>query len=165
MRMCMIVIGAVVLIEIGCGQDEKIAKLEKQNQELTAEVDKSRVTGDYDLQARCSKDAKTWFNENWSRDKGTELLDFTNHYNKSLNKCFILTEYHYDVGLGNSWMNDVSLWDVYENLKYANFGEYHMISFKPTATENDRVFTCEVFNKNCKALQEFNELVRPYMNN
>jgi len=151
---------------IGCGQDEKIASLEKQNRELKAEVDKSHATADYDLQAKCSKDAKTWFNENWSRDKDTALLDFTNHYNKSMNKCFILVEYHYTLGDGGaSWTNDMTLWDVYENAKYATFDESHMIYFKPTVRTDDRVIICELSDTKCKTGKEFNNLVRPYLNN
>ena len=91
MHISTVAFGAVLLIAVGCGQDEKIASLGKQNQELKAEVDKSHATADYDLQAKCSKDAKTWFNENWTRDKDTVLLNFANHYNRSLNMCFILS--------------------------------------------------------------------------
>jgi len=166
MRMAMTVFGVVLHMAIGCGQDEKIAGLEKRNQELNAEVDKSHATTNYVLQAKCSKEAKTWFNENWARDKDTDLLNFTNHYNRSLNKCFILVEYHYDgPGLGDSWTNDLSFWDVYENVKYANFHENHMIFFKPNARTDDRVITCEQSDKKCKTVEEFDELVNPYMNN
>ncbi len=167
MRICMIAFGVILLMVMGCGSrdDEKIANLEKQNQDLKAEVEKNHATADYDFQAKCSKDAKTWFNENWSRDKDTELLDFTNHYNKSLNKCFILVEYHHSLGLGDSWVNDITLWDVYENAKYASFAEDHIIYIKPTASTQDRVVTCELADKKCKTAGEFNDLVRPYMNN
>jgi hypothetical protein len=162
----MIAFGAVLLMAIGCGQHDKIAKLEKQNEELKAEVEKSHATADYDLQAKCSKDAKAWFNENWSRDKDTALLDFTNHYNKSMNKCFILVEYHYTLGDGGaSWMNDMKLWDVYENVQYASFGEIHHDYLKPTAPTEDRVITCELSDKKCRTGEEFNGLVRPYLNN
>lgn len=161
MRISVVALGVVLLVVMGCGQDEKIANLEKQNEELKAEAEKSHTTADYDLQAKCSKDAKTWFNENWSRDKDTELLDFTNHYNKSMNKCFILVEYNYTLGDGSArWVNDMTLWDVYENAKYASFDETHMM----TARTDDRVITCELSDKKCKTGEEFNDLVRPYLN-
>lgn len=149
---------------IGCGQDKKIASLEKQNQELKAEVDKSHAMADYDLQAKCSKDAKAWFNENWAREKNTELLQFTNHYNRSMNKCFILVEYHYSLADGgDSWNSSMSLWDIYENARYATFGEDHFIYFKPTPRTEDRVITCELSDTKCKTGNEFNNLVRPYL--
>ena len=76
-------LSATLILFIGvmgaCDSSERIARLEKQNQALQAEISKSSTTADYDLQAKCSKDAREWFNENWSRDKDTILLDFTNH--------------------------------------------------------------------------------------
>src|ERR1019366_3368203 len=94
MARCLVLIAAAVMLAaIGCDTSERIARLEKQNQELQTELKNRNATADYDLQAKCSKDARIWFNENWSRDKDTILLDFSNHYNKSLNKCFIVVEY------------------------------------------------------------------------
>lgn len=88
----------ILFAAMGCDNSERISRLEKQNQDLRAEVSRSRATADYDLQAKCSKDAREWFNVNWAggRDKDTILLNFTNHYDKNLNKCFILVEYHYN---------------------------------------------------------------------
>jgi hypothetical protein len=68
--------------------------------------------GDHDLQAKCSKDAKTFFTEGWTRDKDPVLLDYSNHYNKAQNKCFIYVEYHFHTGTDASWTNDIFLWDV-----------------------------------------------------
>jgi hypothetical protein len=164
MHMRMIAFGAILLTAIGCGQNEKIASLEKQNQELKAEADKSHATADYDLQAKCSKDAKASFNENWSREKDTILLDYTNHYNKSMNKCFILIEYHFEVGNRGSWTSDMTLWDVHENAKYGEFSEGNTVYTKPDRTEKT-VVTCEIDGKKCNAAEEFNDLVHPYMNN
>jgi len=65
---------------IGCDVQDRTNKLEKQVQELQAKTSKQDAIAEYDLQAKCSKDARAWFNENWSRDKDTILLDFTNHY-------------------------------------------------------------------------------------
>ena len=82
-----------------------------------------------------------------------------------MNKCFILVEYHYDVGVEGSWMNDKSLWDIYENVKYANFGEMHTIRFKPTESNDERVIVCVLSDKKCTTAAEFNDLVRPYLKN
>jgi hypothetical protein len=164
-RLCTTMFGAVLLMAIGCGQDEKIANLEKQNQALRAEMDKSHTAADYDLQAKCSKDARAWFNENWSRDKDTILLDFTNHYNESMNKCFILVEYHYSYGRESSWANDMSLWDVYENAKYANISDHHITYYTPTIKTEENVVECQVSDKKCTSLGEFNNLTGPYLSN
>ena len=150
----------------GCDAD-RIAKLEKENADLKTKVEKQNAATTYDLQAKCSKDSRIWFNVNWSRDKTTVLLDFTNHYSAKLNKCFILVEYHYNSGLTNyggySWTNNMSLWDVYENTKYADFTENHYIYSKPKPSTGDEVITCEVAQQKCKMLDEFRNLSSQYM--
>jgi hypothetical protein len=92
-----IALGFMICVGLLAGCDaDRIAKLEKENTELKAKVDRQEAAMNYDLQAKCSKDAHVWFNKNWSRDKNTILLDFTNHYNAKFNKCLILVEYHYN---------------------------------------------------------------------
>ncbi len=161
-------LGMLLVIAAGC-DTERVSKLEKENQELKADLLKKRsaesATADYDLQAKCSRDAKGWFNENWPRDKDTILLDFTNHYNKSMNKCFISVEYHYHTDKNGSWTNDITLWDVYENAQYGTLVEAHEEEFKPEFKITEQVITCELGQKKCKTVEEFNGLVRPYMDN
>lgn len=166
MKRSALLTGLLVLLAITstCDNSERMARLEKQNQELQAEVRKRDAVADLDLQARCGRDAKTWFNSNWGRDQDTLLLDYTNHYNGKLGKCFIFVEYHYNQGKGPSWYNDMTLWNVYENSKYANFDELHFISFKLDVKPDDRVVTCEVLDQKCKTIEEFNGFVRPYLN-
>ncbi len=151
---------------VGCDIPDRVSHLEKQTKEMQSEKD--RVT-DYDLQAKCSKDARAWFSENWSRDKDTILLDFTNHYNKKGNKCFILIEYHYNNHFGapggNAWTNQMTLWDIYENNKYGEFAENHYTYYKPQVSSSDEMIMCEMLDQKCKTLDEFNNLVRPYTNN
>ena len=163
-----LLIGWAVLIATGCDTADRISKLEKQNQELLAEVKKGQATVDYDLQAKCSKDARGWFNENYARDKDTILLDFSNHYNKKENKCFIFVEYHYNsafAGPGATvWTNHMSLWDVYENTKYSEFAETHTTVFKPTVSTSEEVIICDTLRAKCKTVDEFNNFARPYMN-
>jgi hypothetical protein len=163
MRIPIASLGIVLFFMTAC-QDAKIASLEKQNKELKAEIEKSHATADYDLQAKCSKDAKAFFNENLAAAKDAQLFTFRNHYNKPLNKCFIIVEYHYSIGQKPSWANSITLWDVYENLKYAKFAETHMIYFKPTPHTEDNVVTCESSDKKCKSGDEFNEIVSSYLN-
>ena len=156
------------LLLIGCENTERLNRLEKQNADLKAELDRDRSTRDLDLQAKCSRDARQWFNGNWARDKDTILLDYTNHYNVKQNKCFILVESHYNSHLaglgGQSWTNDMSLFDVYENAKYGQFDENHYTYFRPQISTKDEVILCNVQGNECKTGDEFNTLVRPYMN-
>jgi hypothetical protein len=151
----------------GCDAD-RISKLEKENAELRSKVEKQNVALQYDLQAKCSKDASLFFNGNWSHEKDTTFLDFTNHYDSKLNKCFILSEYHFNSHLagpdGTSWSNVTSLFDVYENSKYGEFEENHYTYFKPQIRNTDEVIMCEVTGTKCKTIDEFDNLIRPYMN-
>ena len=163
-----LLIGWALLVATGCDTGDRLAKLEKQNQELLAEVKKGQATADYDLQAKCSKDARAWFNENYARDKDTILLDFSNHYNKKENKCFIFVENHYNnifaAPGGNAWTNQMSVWDVYENTRYGDFAENHYTVFKPTISSSDEIIICEMLRAKCKTIDEFNNFTRPYMN-
>ena len=165
MKALLLVLCCVMIV--GCDTD-RLAKLEKENADLKAKVEKRDAAVNYELQARCSKDARTWFNGNWSRDKDTVLLDFTNHYDAKLNKCFILVEYHYSSTFhpldGNAWVNDLTLTDVYENAKYASFSERHVTNMQPTVSVGNEVVTCEAFGKNCKTSDEFYKLIGTYMN-
>jgi len=151
----------------GCDAD-RISKLEKENAELKAKVNKQSAAENIDLQAKCSKDARAWFNENWSREKDTIFLDFTDHQNAKQNKCFILAEHHFNSHLagagGDSWSNMMSLYDVYENAKYAELSENHYTYYKPTIHTGDEVITCNIQGTKCKSQDEFNNLVGPYMN-
>jgi hypothetical protein len=153
---------------LGCDAD-KVARLEKQNQELEAQFQRQRAASDLDSQAKCSRDAKVFFTEGWQRDKDTILLDHSNHYNKKENKCFVLVELHYNSHFagpgGDSWTNDMALYDVYENIKYGNFAESHYTYYKPTITNHDEMLSCDVSGQKCKSIQEFNSLAGPYMNN
>jgi hypothetical protein len=160
-----------LLLVIGCDTGERMTRLEKQTADLKADVEKDRSVRDLDLQAKCAKDARAWFNENWSssRDKDTVLLDFTNHYNVKLNKCFILVEFHYkshfaDAG-GDSWTNNIELTDVYENNQYGRFAENHYTYLKPQFRTEREVINCDAKDGECKTLDDFQNLTRPYMNN
>jgi hypothetical protein len=151
----------------GCDAD-RIAKLEKENADLKAKVEKQSLIDNYDLQAKCAKDARVWFKENWSADKDTILLDYTNHYNAKLNKCFVLVEFHYNSHFagpgGDSWTNNMDLTDVYENSKYAHFAENHYTYRKPEFSTHAEVISCDVLGNKCKTGEEFNNLVGHYVN-
>src|SRR5437870_2013918 len=77
---------------------DRISQLEKQTKELQKQVKQEKEIASLEDQARCGKDARVWFTQNWSRDKDTLLLDYQNHYNKSLNKCFVLVQHNWSVG-------------------------------------------------------------------
>jgi hypothetical protein len=152
-----------ILSATACDSPETLNRLDKQVQELQAQATKNQSAIDFDMQAKCSKDAKAFFNEGWGAVSGkTILLDHSNHYNRSLNKCFTEVEYHYSNGNSPDWTNDISLWDIYENSKYATFAETHnMVG----GELHEEVIICEGVGKKCKNLDEFNAIVRPFVTN
>jgi hypothetical protein len=93
MRRRILIALAALLVCSACDTD-RLNKLEKENADLKAEVAKTNAAADFNLQEKCSNAAKSWFRENWPRDKDTILLDETNHYNSKMNKCFVEVEYH-----------------------------------------------------------------------
>jgi hypothetical protein len=95
------------------------------------------------------------------------LLTFTNHYNKGLNKCFIAVENHRkNLFLGDdSWVNEITITDVQENNRYGWFRTDHEVLLKPEYHVEERVSDCNMGEKHCKNLDEFNTLTAPYMNN
>lgn len=161
-RLLVLSLSLVALVGIGCDTGNRISRLEKENEDLKAEIQKNHIALDYDLQAKCSRDARAWFNENYSRDKDTLLLDFSNHYNKSSNSCMIFVEYHFRSG-ADGCFNDMSLWNVYENSKYGQFVESYVINNKGPSGTN--VSTCEVGAQKCTNVDQFNAMMQPYMNN
>jgi hypothetical protein len=140
---------------------DRIAKLEKQHEELQTKVSRQDAAIDYDLQAKCSKDARAFFNTTFRSDRGTMLLDYWSHYNKRLNKCFIQSEHHYEFGKP-SWINSVMLYDVYENSSYGAAGVFHHIDPK-TFSDSASTSNCELLGKSCASLEEFVSLTRTYM--
>jgi hypothetical protein len=67
----------------------------------------------YELQARCGKDAAEFFQH---FDVGyPQKVSFTNHYNPDLNGCFVLVNRtRFETGKGATWI-EWDLWDVNEN--------------------------------------------------
>jgi hypothetical protein len=163
MKITLLAFGSAVLL-VGCATDERVGRLEKRVEELNVEQKKNQAVVDFDLQGKCAKDSRTWFNENWSRDKDTALLTYTNHYNKTKNKCFVFVEYHYNFGPSGSWINDMTLWNIYENEKYGDFSQSTTVFLKPKYESTKSVASCEVYGKRCTTVEEFNNLVSPYLN-
>ncbi len=166
--MARVLIFGLLLLLIGCDLPDRVAKLEKENKELrTQQSERDRVAS-YDLQAKCAKDAREYFEKGWRPDKSTLLLDFKDHYNKRENRCFILIEYHYNSNQaaadGASWTNLMNIYDVQENNEYAEFGENHYTYYKPKLTTGSEVVMCKVQGQDCKSVDEFNKLSSSLMN-
>ena len=48
------------------------------------------------------------------------------------------------------WTNDMTVYDVYENINYGHFAENHYTYYKPTISTRNEMLSCEVWDKKCK---------------
>jgi hypothetical protein len=100
-----------------------------------------------ELQDNCSIKAKDFYT-GYIEDNGYDQnnTNYVNHYNKKLNKCFIIVTNEGDLGFHKV------LYDVYENKEW---GGIH--------AEGTVIGLCGVQDKTCKSREEFNNLVMQYM--
>ena len=80
---------------------------------------------EYELQERCGKRADERFKREYgdriSRyDAGQWVYHYTNHYNKKLNKCFVLIRGHISEKDGG-FMEFEQLWDINAHKEYGYF--------------------------------------------
>ena len=103
----------------------------------------------YQQQVQCSKQAAADF-ESGKNNFGGITSNFRNHYNTKLNKCFSIITTTYGTGPFKV------LYDVKENKDYGKFGIYSPIhGFAPS--------TCEVLEKTCQSEDEWEALVKHFM--
>src|SRR5689334_21740257 len=100
---------AVLVLLLGCDQPQT-----EPNAKAPSAA--PNVRADYEFQERCGKAAASWFNVRYD---GQALSEFSNHYNRKLNKCFVLA-------MGSIISKDgVTTWaqlhDIHENKQYGDF--------------------------------------------
>jgi hypothetical protein len=112
---------------------------------------------EYELQERCANRAEEYFmkefgNGTWTYGSVTFSARFTDHYNKTMNKCFILITLE---GIGDTFVSEFKdLKDVNEMKEYGSFTKCNN-RIQPNA--------CEVSGKYCKSEAEWDSFVKPYM--
>lgn len=130
---------------------------------LFANTYAASIEEQYELQERCSKRAEELFKKECgnyivSNEAGTTMSNYTNHYNRKLNKCFILvtqTSIPKDKEAMEKWGVSTykTLWDINENKLYGSFFKF----------SKDGLTDCEVLGKHCSSEYEWDALVKPYM--
>jgi hypothetical protein len=113
---------------------------------------------DYKLQERCGKYCDEMFKREFgngltSDESSSMISSYQNHYNKKLNKCFILVK---TTSYLKVKKRDVllvkELVDINENKFYGSFSK-----------SGEMIVFCNVSGKECKSEQEWDKLVKPYM--
>ena len=106
------------------------------NQNLTKEQ--------YDLNDKCGKQSEEW-SKSYQKKYPSDKFTCKNHFNKRLNKCFVLVEY--------SESQLKSLKNINENKIYGSF----------LSKQDGNIIICNVLEKKCKSEEEWDALVKPYM--
>ncbi len=115
---------------------------------------------EYDLQERCGKRAEEILkpgNDNGisEDDKQLMMTGYRNHYNRKLNKCFVLqTTTTMPKNKKESPSILEELWDINENKLYGRFFKVKI---------DNKPFECNVLGEICNSENEWDSLVKPYM--
>lgn len=132
----------------GCNAD-KIARLEKENRELSEKLEAVAKAANLVLQEKCANQASTDFRD-WGWNK-QPLAAYANHYHQKLNKCFI------EIYNTNAPSVSMSVSDAFEGKVYA---EYFWINTQGKKYWEVRPQTCKVTllsgtEKTCESQEEF----------
>lgn len=118
---------------------------------------------DYELQERCGNSAKKFFKLEhgsgvFKTNYGQLEAEYTNHYNRKLNKCFVKTLLT-DVVYKNNRPEyaksfSITVLDINENMEYGRFYNIY---------KQDKPAFCKVADKTCHDMFEWDSLIKPYM--
>ena len=155
----------VSIFLVSC-DSERVGHLEKQVKDLEEKSKVHQSSTELEMQARCAKDAKAWFTVNWAQQKETVFLDFTNHYNRSENRCYIRVEHHTDYApkVTSDWYNHIAIYNVYENDEVADLTLLNRIRVNEPDTKSEMV-SCNFQGVTCKSPDEFYAKTNPFMQN
>lgn len=163
MRKLVFVVTALLLLA-ECNSD-RIAALEEQNKEVTKhnqELIAKLASANLDLQERCSVQARVHFNNY----KSLPLSSYTNHYNASLNKCFMMLHWvDYRFKPQKTVTLSLIIIDAYEGKDY---GGYMATTPTEAKGETDAPTRCEAIDPSglsikCKSKSEFDRMAKRFM--
>ncbi|MDD4182213.1 MAG: hypothetical protein PHT53_00105 [Candidatus Omnitrophica bacterium] len=126
------------------------------NQRFSGEVASKSASEIMDFENKCFSAASEFFKENGFDPKNS---GFQNHYNNKLNKCFINIK-SAKVGEDGRLSFYKALYDVYNRKMY---GEN---SWKPEEGKNYwevKPTVCSILDKPCQAIEDYENLVKIYM--
>lgn len=118
------------------------------NQNPTKEqssISEKKIKEEYDLQERCGKSCRELFSKNYDRGTGSY---YNSHYNKKMNKCFMS---FLQMGGPISDTRKILL-EIHENKDYGVF-----------SIKSGEIIVCFVLDRKCKSEKEWDNLIKPYM--
>jgi hypothetical protein len=114
-------------------------------------------TEEYELQERCGHSAGEYYKHKYGHpvfaDKNLNITqNYASHYSKKLNKCFILV-------ISTTFNNND--FTITREKYLSNFQQNSSLAiFKQV---DDKIIYCGGFKKMCQSENEFDSLVKPYM--
>jgi len=111
--------------------------------------------GSYELQEKCARDAREWFDRQWQDDAQPPFtVQYTNHYSQKFGTCFAVVS---RTGVLPRELLQYThfLYDVLENRE---IGRVNWFDKAGRVSTN----VCFVNGKPCSSLADWNELVKPY---
>ena len=157
-----------LVVFCGCDSD-RMARLEKKNQELEAKLAKQQQVADLDAQSKCAAGARTYFNDNWASsrtDPDTQLLNYHSHYNRRSGICLVVVEFHYrlDKNKTSNWANIITVYDAFEGFQHGRLSAKHLMSYKDPIGITIDVTECALDGEKCTTEKEFHDKLKPLMN-
>jgi hypothetical protein len=159
-QMRRLVIFAVASLAVCACDSARLNQLEHENQQLKESLKRASL----DVQAKCSADTKHFIESQYPPTPDRIFIDFNNHYNASLNKCFVEVETHLQYGDPMTYFGVIELFDVYENQRQARLDSAHGLdkTVRPVKLV-DTVSGCWVQQQKCDSIERFRSLVLPFM--
>lgn len=167
MRRKFLVILPFFLLAAGCNNSSQVSQLQQENAQLQTKLDNQQQENSFNLQSQCSDAADKWFVKNGYAKNQSVGTGYVSHWNKSLQKCFIEFSYedaNYSFGYDNM---SYTLLDVLESKQYAEESWN-----KVTSLDGKKLLDCELYPNGdqsniqvCKSQTEFDNYVKPFMDN
>ncbi len=144
-------IAVIILVAVACGVTAYYFGIELPKTQTFA------------MQEKCTKRAKEFFMEKYSGAQAGEFYDYSCHFNKRSNKCFI--EISANFNQPNYVSNNYFLFDAYEGRQYAYFHKLVNMNAEEKRNWNDiPPGDCYVNEKKCNSIEEFKSLTQQYLN-
>ncbi len=157
MKKILFALPLIVLLAAGCNSNsDQVSQLQQQNQKLQNQINDMNL----DAQSKCADQAAKVFKQ---EDSTPQVFDnYTDHWNKSINKCFILMTFNQNGGQ----MTDEELMDAFGGQTYGSY--WSSIS----SDLSKKSLGCNVYpdgtntnSQTCTSQEQFDSLVKPFMTN
>ena len=164
MKLAVALLGIALIILVGImrTQSNNILDLQGDIRDLNARL-AERSKAD-EVQAKCAEQARKVFND--SQYSKREFAAYENHYTAKLDKC-VMRVLHTDAHTtrGKLIWTYLNVLDAFEGKQYGTYAWYSETNKKYLVVPP---FTCEVTlptgeQKTCHSMDEFEELVKVYM--